>query len=195
MVGMRGKPGATFANFTALATTPQNAPASFNENFSAANYPGGLGGQLSSYWQNQTGDMMIVNGKATGQSALNLATLNGLNQANVTVQAALSVHAGQSAGLVARYQGGNMYYGAIVSSGSGFVAQIWIYKGGVWTLLKQKSIGASGQGTLTFKAIGSSLQLFWNNVLVVSATDTRLTTGTVGLRESQGAAAGNFSVS
>src|SRR5262249_31291923 len=155
----------------ATSPTPQNATLPFSENFAAATYPSGLGSQLSSYWKNQVGNISIVNGNATGQPMYNMATLNGVNQANVSVQAAVNVAAGQYAGLVTRYQGTgdqNMYLGAIASSGSEYLAQIYVNVNGVWTILNSISIGASGQGTLLFTTIGSSLQLFWNGTLVAS---------------------------
>jgi hypothetical protein len=127
-----------------------------------------------------------------------LVTLNGVNRANVSVQAAINVPAGQSAGLVARYHGAgdtNMYVASIASRGSGYVAQIYVNFNGVWTLLASKSIGTVGQGTLRFTTIGTSMQLFWNGALIVSATDSRLTSGSVGLRVSQGAMMADFSAS
>jgi IPT/TIG domain len=194
-VGMRIGQGAKLDNFAASVETLQNATLPFSENFSAGNYPINPGLQLSSYWQNPIGDMEIVNGKATGQTATNVAILNGVNQANVSVQAVVSVPVGQFAGLVARYQGTgdrNMYFGMIVSSGSGYIAKIFVNINGVWTQLAATSIGAVGQGTLTFTTIGTSLQLFWNGALVVSTNDTRLTTGSVGMRAGQGVAFTNF---
>jgi hypothetical protein len=196
-VGIRAGLGAMLANFVATAVTAQNAALPFSENFGAANYSGNPGAQLSSFWQNQVGDLSIVSGKATGQTAYNLATLNGVNQANVSVQAVINVPVGQYAGLVTRYQGTgdqNMYFGMIASTGSGYVARIFVNHNGIWTLLAPAaSVGAVGQGTLAFTNIGSSLQLFWNGVMVLSTTDSSLTGGSVGLRVGQGAAAANFS--
>jgi hypothetical protein len=197
-VGMRAGSGGALANFTAAVTTaptPQNATLPFSENFASATYPSGLGSQLSTYWKNQLGNISIVNGNATGQPAYNMATLNGVNQANVSVQAAVNVAAGQYAGLVTRYQTGGMYLGVITSSGSQYLAQIYVDLNGMWTLLSSASIGTSGQGTLLFSTSGSSLQLSWNGTLVASATDTHLSSGSVGMRIGEGTGITSFSAS
>ena len=85
-----------------------------------------------------------------------------------------------------------MYFGAIVSSGTTYYAQIYVNHNGVWTLLASNSVGTTGQGTLLFTTIGSALQLSWNGVLVASANDSSLSTGSVGLRVSQNATLANF---
>ena len=53
---------------------------------------------------------------------------------------------------------------------------------------------SDGPGTLEFETIGSSLKLFWNNVLVASVYNTTLTTGSVGVRATPGAAVTGFQV-
>jgi sugar lactone lactonase YvrE len=201
-VGVRIGAGASLTSFQADVATPpppQNATLAFSEDFTNPSYPNGLGSQLSSYWQNQAGDLSIVNSNAAGSASLNEATLNGVNVANVSVQAVVNVPAGEFAGLVSRYKGTgdrNMYFAEIAASGSGYVASIWMNLNGVWTRLTPlTSIGTVGQGTLQFTTSGSSLQLFWNGTLIVSATNTRLTTGSVGVRVGQGAALANFSAS
>lgn len=198
-VGIRAGSGAMLTNFVAAVAnpvSPQNASLTFSEDFTAANYPSGLGSQLSSYWQNQLGNLSIVNSNATGPSTINTATLNGVRQANVAVQADVNVAAGEFAGLVSRYQGTgdqNMYMGAIVSSGSGFVAKLLVNVNGTWTqLAPAMSIGSTGKGTLLFKTIGTTLQLNWNGTLIVSATDSRLSAGSVGIRTGSGAGIANF---
>jgi hypothetical protein len=89
-----------------------------------------------------------------------------------------------------------MYFAEIASSGVGYVASIWINVNGVWTRLTPlTSIGKVGQGTLQFTTVGSSLQLFWNGAPIVSVTNTRLATGSVGMRSGPGATLANFSAS
>jgi hypothetical protein len=89
-----------------------------------------------------------------------------------------------------------MYWGAVVSNGKQFDVAIWVNVNGVWTrLTRLVSIGASGQGTLQFTATGKLLQLYWNGALIVSVSNSRLTTGAVGMRLSQGAALADFSAS
>jgi len=201
-VGVLVSAGTAISSFNAAVANvvaPQNATLPFMENFSAVNYPAGVGSQLSSYWQNQLGNTSIINGKATGQTSLNVAALNGVNVANTTVQAAINVPIGQYFGLVSRYGGvgdQNMYFAGIVSTGTGYAAAIWVNQAGVWTQLTALvSIAGSGQGTLRFTTIGSSLQLFWNGALIVGATDSRLTAGTIGVRIGAGASMADFTVS
>jgi hypothetical protein len=99
-----------------------------------------------------------------------------------------------------------MYYGAIYanSDASFYTAQIWRNLGGVWsqlTLVNLKDLNAAlntGSGTLKFSASGTSLKLFWqptgaaSATLVATATDSALTSGSVGMRAGQGAAVSSF---
>ena len=65
--------------------------------------------------------------KAVGQLAVNLATVNGVNEADAFAQATITVGSGQYAGLVARYNvlNNNQYFAALSSvAGGGFQAVI-----------------------------------------------------------------------
>jgi hypothetical protein len=55
------------------------------------------------------------------------------------------------------------------------------------------SIVATGLRRLQFKATGNLLQLYWNGALIVSVTNSRLTTGGVGMRIGQRATLAYFS--
>jgi hypothetical protein len=191
--GKRFKKSGRFA----VASGPANLP--FSENFGDPSYVSTSNSGLSSSWQNQAGVVSVSNSNATGQGPVNTATVNGVSQADVTLQADVNVQRGQSAGLIARYQrtgDKNMYWGAVVSSGKQFVVAIWINVNGFWTRLTAlTSIGSTGRGTLQFTVIGHLLRLYRNGTLVVSVNNARLTTGAVGICLSQGATLADFSAS
>ena len=72
------------------------------------------------------------------------------------------------------------------------VASIHRNVAGAWTLLgAQSTSGIAGQ--LRFEVVGTSLKLFFNNTLVVNATDALLRSGSVGVRSTPGATYANFS--
>jgi len=99
------------------------------------------------------------------------------------------------AGVVARYSGtgvANMYMAALMTTGGTTFAQIYRNINGAWTLLSSQAILVSS-ATIRFDVTGSSLKLFVNGVLQTQATDTLLTTGSVGLFGSQGNTLDNFS--
>ena len=65
---------------------------------------------------------------------------------------------------------------------------------GNWQLLQSQSVGSTSFGTVKFALAGSSLQLFLNNQLVASATDSSLTgSGAVGIWGGSGSVFQNFS--
>ncbi|HLW66793.1 MAG TPA: choice-of-anchor tandem repeat GloVer-containing protein [Gemmataceae bacterium] len=191
-VGVRASAGATVANFSAKRYLATNAILPFSDGFNiAANQ------QLSNNWLNQVGNFQVAGGVATGQAGLDVATLNSVNVANVSVQADINVIVGQFSGLVARYGGpgdNNMYWAGVDATSGNYVAEIWRNVGGIWAELFAHGIG-SGSGTLRFEVVGDSLKLFQQNNLVASANDTFLTTGTVGMRASSGSPLDNFSAS
>jgi hypothetical protein len=192
-IGIRATSGTMLDNVdaTALVRVDQTRP--FTENFDTA-----VNQQLSiAAWLERAGNFRIASGVAQGNAGLNLATVNGLVATDVDVQANVSVTVpGQVAGLVARYSGPadqNMYYATLSNTGSGFVAALWRNVNGAWTQLASAATGSSS-GTLLFRLAGSQLRLFLNGNLLVSAADTALTTGGVGIRTTQGAVVDNFSV-
>jgi hypothetical protein len=84
-----------------------------------------------------------------------------------------------------------MYMGRILGVNGVFFAQIYRNLNGTWTRLSSVRV-AGGTATLRFEAIGSSLKLFVDGTLRTSAFDTKLTTGTVGLRSSAGQVIDDF---
>jgi hypothetical protein len=188
---MRTSQGVQVANFAAgpVITTSVNTSSPtwiYQEAFNTSSYPSPNNPipapvpQLSSYWEEQDGAYAIAAGNAVGQSALNIAALNGINVADDFAQAQMAIGAGQYGGLTLRYRRN---------------------VNGTWTQLTSASLSGvlnTGSGTLKFSATGTNLQLFWqptaaaSATLVASATDSALTSGSVGMRVSQGVATQDF---
>ncbi|MBX7074381.1 MAG: fibronectin type III domain-containing protein [Pirellulales bacterium] len=151
---------------------------------------------LSTNWSEQFGDLKLQSGKlelASGDMAL--AIVRGPNTADVVTSANIDLPAGGRIGLVTRYGGpgdDNWYMGRIYYSGSTAYAQMHKSVGGVVTNLGERVVSGAA-GTLRFEAVGTSLKLYWNDQLVVSATDAALAVGAVGARLGTGTL-DNFSV-
>jgi len=107
------------------------------------------------------------------------------------------VGSGQTVGLVARYGGpgySNFYLAQIRDTGSGLQGAIFKNVAGAFTTIAVGSTVASlGNTTLEFEAVGSSLKLIYGGTLVAYGFDSSLTTGSVGMRLSNGASVGSFS--
>jgi hypothetical protein len=194
-VGLRASMGTSFSDFQAQPTNLTNAGLPFTDNFASPS----LGNQLSSNWLEQVGNFNLATGAAVAQSSTtpNFATLNGLNVANVSVQANVSVAAaGDNASLVLRASGpgnSNMYLGHIGNVGNGMLqAQIFLDDNGTQTVLSAAPMFAGTGGTLTFEAVGSTLQLFLNGNLLTSVQDSTLSSGSVGFRGSAGSSFADF---
>jgi hypothetical protein len=119
---------------------------------------------------------------------------------NVALQADIVVGsaANQYAGLVARHSGvgdSNMYFGEILSTGSGWSSRIYKNVNGAWSSLSTAPVPTSltGAGTLFFDVSGSSLKLYYGPTgtttptLLTYAFDSTFTTGTTGCRVANGA--------
>src|SRR5262249_28722401 len=124
-VGMRSSAGATIDNFSANVLPLTNNTLPFNENFANATDK-----QLSNSWLNQQGSFQVAGNVATGLGSVNglpsldLATVNGINNANVFVQADVNVPVNQYGGLVARYGGPldtSMDWAGLVNYGGGTI--------------------------------------------------------------------------
>lgn len=192
-VGIRASAGATILDSLSASVFPQvNVTLPFGDNF-------GVNGALSSNWFNQLGGFSVSNNLATAIGPLDIATLNGVTQANVDLKATANVPAaGEGAGLVARYSGSgdmNMYFGGLFNTGSGIQAQIWVNINGNWRLLNSANVSVGGNVPIEFIVNGSSLQLLVNGSVAVSTTDSELSTGMVGIRASAGASIGSFNAS
>ena len=191
-IGMRANAGATLANYQADTVTLANASLPYADNFA----PGSFGNQLSNTWQEQLGNFNVSTGAAVAQgSTLNIATLNGVTAGDVGVLANIHLTAtNQNAGLLIRDSNAGFYEGMLIDHGNGAVqAMIVRNLGGTVTPIgtTQTVTGATGTLSLVFLVQGTSLKLFLNGSLVAAATDTKLTTGTVGIAGTAGASLGN----
>jgi hypothetical protein len=205
-VGIRGSAGAQLSNFSASAVTltnPSIAP-SFTDPLAPT-----LDRQLGANWIDVAGDFAsnaAGNLAAVVTSPPNIAVLNGVAATNVSESVMVTnLLSGQSAGLVARYQGtgdANYYLGAISRSGNIFTAMIYKNIKGVYTLLVSAPVSASlfnGTGVIQFEAEGPSLRLFVVKAgaptLVAAAADQSITTpGSVGIRGAAGTQFSNYTV-
>jgi hypothetical protein len=170
---------------------PGAAGLPFSDNFT------NNGSQLSNQWATQLGSFS-VNGshQAVGGGAFNLATVIGINQADVQAQATVNLSSGQSAGIVTRYGGpgyNNFYFGQLRNTGSGLQGAIFLNSGGNFTTLAVGATVAAASGNLEFESVGASLKLIFNGQLIASAFDTTLGSGSIGMRLSQGVALSSFS--
>src|ERR1051325_5921976 len=193
-VGVRSTSGASYTNFSAsVHPALQTASLPFTDDFATNNYNST---ELGLSWREQVGGFTASAGTLTSVGALDIATLNGVAQSDVVVQANVNlVGNGVGAGLVARYSGSgdaNMYLGVLYLADGVTTAYIFRNLNGAWTMLGSKTV-SSTSGSLRFAVIGSSWQLFFDGALVVSASDTALTTGSVGVRATSGATFQSFS--
>jgi hypothetical protein len=177
---------------TGDTVTPAAFP--FTDNF---NRPDGT--NLSANWIEQAGDLALAGNRVVSQAAAaSVATVRGLSAADVIITGDVNVGTGaaRSIGFSARYSGpgdNNQYLGMIGQDSGRYTAYIYRNVGGNWTLLKSGSI-SSGSGTLKFEVEGTSLRLSFNGTLILSATDSSITSaGAVGIRAwDAGATIDNF---
>jgi hypothetical protein len=193
--GLWCSPSNRFDNFSVFSHAPlTNASLPYpTQTFTQAD-----GTQLSTDWRERAGGFSVQTNQLATTGAQNLATLNGVVQADVVVQAGVTLTAtgDQYAGLVARYGGpgiANMYWGGLYRISGTVYAQIYRNVGGTWTLLSSHSISTS-TGSLRFEVTGNSLQLYVDNNLVTDAFDSMVpAAGSVGLWGAEGENFDNFS--
>jgi hypothetical protein len=160
----------------------------FSDSFSTAER-----GQLSrdSYVE-RLGNFKVDTGtsRLLNNSALAIATLRSLNEADMTVSVDVNVPfgTGRSVGLLARYNGtgeGNGYLVEMYSNpGSSSTVQVAIYRRNTNGTLTTLASGTTTDnvGTLEFVLSGTSLTLKMNGNDLLTATDSTFTTGSAGLR-------------
>ncbi len=191
-MGVRISTVGTFTNFQAAAVTQLNATLPFTDNFTTTSD----GSQLSRFWLDQTGNITVVNGLATGEGSFNLSTVNGINSKDMAVTGSINLSGSQWVALVSRYSGpaeNNFYLGQLLGNGNGtFTPTIWKKVNGVWTKLNTGANINSANGTLEFETVGPSLKLLLNGQILTWADDTDLASGSVGMRLSQNTTLGNF---
>jgi RHS repeat-associated protein len=157
---------------------PQNASLTFDDDFDRADDAITLGPS----WIQQTGDIAVWNDQAADMGlGTSVATVAGIDQANEIVSGQVDVPVGQTIGLVARYSGtgnANYYFGTL--SGSG-MAEIGVSVDGTVTSLATATAPGTS-GNLRLEVVGDQLQLFLNNALLLTVTDSTLTgAGSVGI--------------
>jgi hypothetical protein len=195
LVGIRTSAGATVDNFASLLTPSGQTALPFAENFAL-----GANTTLGAPWTIAAGSYSIQAQAAVGVQSLNLATI-GASLADVSVQANVTLASGSGfshVGLVARQSGpgdANMYVGMVVRLNGSLLAQIYRNVNGTWSLLGQNAISAAGTIGLRFDAIGTTLNLYVNGVLEVTATDSALAAGSVGVRSSASVSIDDFNAS
>ena len=153
----------------------------FTDRFSRAN------GSLGLPWKTRAGSLAVVQGHAqgTGATKVHLATLAGFSQADVDLHLTVNLGPNQSAGLVARYSGSGdrNYYAATLQSDSAGVVSARLLRnvnGVIGELAIANNVVTSG--ILRFRVVGSTLQLWLNDVPLASFEDTKFKTGAVGIR-------------
>jgi hypothetical protein len=183
LVGLRGY-AASHDNFSASAVSAMSAGLPYADAFSKPD-----NSELDPVWRERAGAFSIQNNSADASNlaGVSLATLNSVAKADVSVQVNVGLQAaGSSAGVVARYSGpdqSNFYVGMIFNNAGIYQAYIFLNENGSFIQLGMQTLpGFSGTGALRFDVIGSSLKLFVNGVQTVSATDSTLATGLVGIR-------------
>ncbi|MGF1581413.1 MAG: tandem-95 repeat protein [Gemmataceae bacterium] len=154
------------------------------------------GSQLSNQnYEVDAGQFVIFNEAALAQNSVNnLAVLRDFNEADTRVVADTTQNATGSVGLIARYADlFNYYWGGIVNNEGVFTAEIWRNVNGNFLQLGQENI-AEPTGMLEFEVAGDNLALTLDDVELLVATDSLLTTGTVGFSGRAGATIDDFSV-
>src|SRR5262249_43124694 len=87
----------------------------------------------------------------------------------------------------------DFYVGQIRDTGSGLQPAIFKNIGGTFsTIAVGATVSSAGNATLEFEVVGSSLKLIYDGQLVAFGVDSSLTTGSVGMRLSNGAAVSSF---
>jgi hypothetical protein len=192
-VGIRSDAYATLDDFRATAVTT-DLP--FFDNFTQPDND-----SLGDHWTRRAGDFNVMSQAVVGTSAspaVNLATVVGVNQANVSIDAEVAVTTTSSeVGLLAAYAGPgdtNYYMARVVKTAAGVNLSIIKNIRGVVTTLKSVNLVAL-TGVLGFQAVGSSLKVFINGFEQFAAIDSTLTSGNVGIRCVGMGTIGSFAVS
>ena len=196
-VGIRSNKGAGLDNFAVAALNlPTSQAPGFNDDF-AVNPPTE---QLSINWLERAGNFNVATDAAVGQAALNLATVNGINAANVDLHAAITIsQANQTAGLVARFSGTpglENYYAAQVTfvGPNNYKIEVIKVVNGIKTVLGSTSVPAF-TANLHFLVSGNNLNVYIDGAAnpVLALTDASITAaGAVGMKTSAGAAVTSF---
>lgn len=169
-------------NVTGTVTVVTTPTAHFSDNFNHAN-----SSSLGSSWTEKGGNFSInTSTLVNSASGISIAMVNNFSQSDVVLTANVDLaytFGTRDSGLVARYSGngiGSHYWGGLALRNGRYFAEIWEANNGNWTRLSQSQM-SSASGAVRFEVIGASLKLYVNDVLRPSATDSTLTTGSVGV--------------
>ncbi|MBA4192304.1 MAG: hypothetical protein C0467_30405, partial [Planctomycetaceae bacterium] len=189
LAGVRGTPKSTFDTFNVEARTP----VLFQDGFNRADNPD-IGPNLLK----SVGNFGIATNQLQALNAgTNLAFRDGIKLNNVTLEGVVTVqNTGISeAGLVARaVNSSNYYYAALEGNAGNYTVAIYKVVNNVKTRL-DFAAASSNTGTLRFEVVGTTLNLFFDGVFLVSVTDkTFLAPGLTGLRGTQNTFFDNFTV-
>jgi len=215
-VGLRGS--AVYTDFTASRITPATVTTLSPPYSTDFTTPGsGPLGIPTQPWADRVGNFTVGNitdpndGTAPNGTGVkadvggSLSVLRGLSVINSTVEAQVRASVGGIAALVQRYSGvaeDNFYMGLVRSSTAGPQLEIWRNLNGNWTLLNSTPPGSAPlltrTGKLVFIANGSTLTLEMYDPTgttlraSITATDTTLKSGSVGIRGAAGSTFDNF---
>jgi hypothetical protein len=195
LFALRSSGGVTFDDLvvTPLSAAPASLP--FASGFDAT-----ADGLLSDQWNEPVGWFSTATSAAVGQTALNLALLNGVASVNADMTALIGVPVvGSYAGFASRAAGGgdsNLLWGGIVNRGGALAAELWANQGGVWRLLGAAAApGDVAVGhTVRMVASGPTLRLDVDGVTLLTRTTELLAAGGVGIRGSAGASLDDLAI-
>jgi hypothetical protein len=181
-VGISGSTQATFANFQV-----RSFPALASE--SLLNWP-------APAWTTQSGGFNAVTGAVQGKEVTdNVALLTNAFPSDVLLGANVTPAGdGDKVGLVARYQGAETFYAAVLQSQSGsYSASIYLYQNGVPTQLAGPQNTFTSATRLTFEVLGNSLAVYVDGSLAAWTTDGTLSgAGRSGILAASGDKVANF---
>jgi hypothetical protein len=201
-VGLRTAKGSVLDDFAAAVFAPSTPTLPFHDAFA----PAPPRNTLPADWQERSGYFSVASGRAVGGSVAqpNVATLNGVNVANVTVAADFAFTAANQTGqLVGRYTGAgdrNYYAAAITPLANGdALVRLLRNVNGVVTELGRKTLAGFFAGGFATPVTGFRFQLLGNQLSVqiggtthLTATDGTFAAGSVGIRTSQGVGVDDF---
>jgi hypothetical protein len=187
LIGTWADPGNTVSNLTSNQPTYTKSQLPFTDSLNQAD-----GSGLSNSWVQSAGTFVFQGGVLVSQDNASVATLYGLSQADSSVQVDIQRASSGSMALVSRYvNAGTMYWAGLINYSGTYYAEIWRDYGGSWQVLaSRRATGTTG--TLRLLTEGSTLQLFLNGTLQAFASDTWITSGSVGIYAGYGAALANF---
>ena len=184
--GNSGRPVTQYENMGVVATVPPILPL-FNDNFESGattnwTVSGGTWGVVTD------GSYCYEQSNGTLSSAMTVA--GSANWTNYSVQAKIKLLSGTNAALNFRCLDSNDKYSIVLSSGNPGLVELQRQFAGTWTNLAAVpyTITTGYMYTVTGVANGSNLWIYINGNLLLTATDTSLTSGQVAFATSHASA-------